>query len=47
VEFLKSPRTTLTKEQWLARLKTEAIEFYKKVQRDAMKREIEWQQKVM
>ena len=45
VEFLKSPRTTLTKEQWLARLKTEAIEFYKKVQRDAMKREIEWQQK--
>lgn len=45
VEFLKSPRTTLTKKQWLARLKTEAIEFYKKVQRDAMKREIEWQQK--
>jgi hypothetical protein len=43
VSFLKSPKTTMNKEQWLARLKTEAIEFYKKVQRDAEKRQQEWQ----
>ena len=43
VEFLKSPKTTLTKEQWLNKLKEEAILFYKKVQRDAEKRQAEWQ----
>jgi len=43
VEFLKSPKTSLTKEEWLAKLKEQAIEFYKKVQRDAIKRELEWQ----
>lgn len=42
VEFLKSPKTSLTKEQWLARLKAEAVKFYKKVQQDALKREKEW-----
>lgn len=44
VEFLKSPKSTLTKEEWLNRLKEEAISFYKKVQRDAEKRQKEWQQ---
>ena len=43
VEFLKSPNTDLTKEQWLDKLKQEAIVFYKKVQRDAEKRQQEWQ----
>ena len=41
-KFLESPTTTLTKEQWLARLKDEAVTFYKKVQRDAEKRQKEW-----
>lgn len=40
--FLESPTTTLTKEEWIDRLKTEAIAFYKKVQRDAEKRQKEW-----
>jgi len=43
VEFLKSPRTTMTKEQWLERLKLEAVAFYKKVQTDAAKRQQQWQ----
>jgi hypothetical protein len=42
VEFLKSPKTNLTKEQWLNKLKEEAVKFYNKVQRDAKKRENEW-----
>ena len=41
--FLTNPRTTLTKEQWLAKLKEEAIKFYKKVQVDAKKRQAEWE----
>lgn len=41
--FMKSPKTSLTKEQWLDRLKEEAITFYKKVQKDAEKRQKEWQ----
>lgn len=41
-KFIKSPKTELTKSEWLARLKTEAVAFYKKVQRDAQKREHEW-----
>jgi hypothetical protein len=44
VEFLKSPKSSLTKEQWLNKLKEEAILFYKKVQRDSEKRQKEWQQ---
>lgn len=43
-EFLKSPKTNLTKEEWLNKLKEEAISFYKKVQKDAEKRQKEWQQ---
>lgn len=43
VEFLKSPKTNLTKDQWLNKLKEEAVLFYKKVQRDAEKRQTEWQ----
>lgn len=43
-EFVKSPRTDLTKEQWLERLKNEAVAFYNKVQRDAEKRQKEWHQ---
>lgn len=46
VEFLKNPRTTLTKEQWLERLRDEAVAFYKKVQKDAEKRQKEWQKVV-
>ena len=42
VKFLESPQTTLTRAQWLDRLKQEAIVFYKKVQVDARKRELEW-----
>jgi hypothetical protein len=41
-KFLESPTTTMTKEQWMSRLKTEAIAFYKKVQLDAEKRQKEW-----
>jgi hypothetical protein len=43
VEFMKSPRTTLSKEEWLKRFKEEAISFYKKVQQDAGKRQREWE----
>lgn len=43
VEFLKSPKSNLTKDEWLNRLKKEAISFYKKVQRDAAKRQKEWE----
>lgn len=42
-KFLESPATSMTKEQWLTRLKEEAVAFYKKVQRDAEKRQKEWQ----
>jgi len=42
-KFLESPVTTLTKEEWLAQLKKEAIEFYEKVQKDSKKRQQEWQ----
>lgn len=41
-EFLKSPVTSLTKEEWLSRLQKEAVAFYQKVQADAIKRENEW-----
>jgi hypothetical protein len=41
-KFLQSPTTTMSKEEWLNRLKKEAILFYKKVQIDAEKRQKEW-----
>ena len=41
--FLTNPKTTLTEAQWLAKLKEEAIAFYKKVQKDALKRQKEWE----
>lgn len=44
-DFVKSPKTNLTKQQWYDRLKTEAINFYDKVQKDAGKRKAEWQAK--
>jgi hypothetical protein len=34
----------MSKEEWLNKLSEEAILFYKKVQRDAEKRQKEWQQ---
>ena len=43
VEFLKTPKTDMTKDQWLAVLKEKAIEFYGKVQADALKRQQEWE----
>ena len=46
VEFLKAPKTKLNKEQWLERLRAEAVAFYKKVQKDAEKRQAEWQKVV-
>ena len=30
-EFLKSPRTTMTREEWQARLRVEAVKFYEKL----------------
>lgn len=42
--FLTNPITTLTKEQWLSKLKEEAIAFYKQVQKDAAKRQKEWEE---
>jgi len=46
-KFLDAPTTTLTKEEWLNKLKTEAITFYKKVQIDAGRRQKEWQDWVL
>lgn len=42
-EFLKSPTTTMTRQEWLERLRQEAIDFYKKVQHDAGRRQQTWQ----
>jgi hypothetical protein len=42
-KFLKTPTTNMSKEEWLSKLKSEAILFYKKVQQDAEKRQKEWQ----
>lgn len=41
-KFLESPCGGVTKEQWIAVLKEKAIEFYKKVENDAKKRQQEW-----
>jgi hypothetical protein len=43
VEFLKSPKSNLSKGEWIVELKTRAIKFYKKVQQDAKKRQSEWE----
>ena len=43
-KFLESPTTTMTKDLWLNKLKENAILFYKKVQKDAEKRQKEWHQ---
>jgi DNA polymerase III alpha subunit (gram-positive type) len=43
VEFLKSPKSTQTKDQWIATLQSKAIQFYEKVQKDALKRQKEWE----
>jgi len=40
--FLKSPRTTLTKEQWLQRLGQEAVSFYSKLLKKTENRKKEW-----
>jgi len=42
-EFLKSPTSNMTKDQWLSTLQEKAIDFYRKVQNDAMKRQAEWE----
>lgn len=44
-KFLESPTTSMSKEQWLDKLSEQAILFYKKVQKDAEKRQREWQHK--
>lgn len=41
-EFLKNPKTNLTREQWLDQLKQSAVQFYQKVQRDAERRIRDW-----
>lgn len=41
-KFLDSPKSKISKDDWLKRLKEEAIMFYQKVQKDAIKREKEW-----
>ena len=43
VKFLESPTTSMSKKEWLNKLKEEAILFYKKVQKDAEKRQQSWQ----
>ena len=40
--FLANPRSQLSKEEWLQRLRTAARDFYAKVQRDAERRQREW-----
>jgi hypothetical protein len=42
-EFLKSPKTTLTKEQWLEKLKEEAIIFYDKLLTKTAARKKKWE----
>ena len=43
VEFLKSPKTTLTKEEWQARLKIEAVKFYKNLIKKTEKNIAAWE----
>jgi hypothetical protein len=42
--FIADPIYKFDKNQWLDQLKLRAIEFYKKVEKDAKKRQKEWQQ---
>jgi len=42
-EFLKSPKTNLTKEQWLEKLKEEAIIFYDKLLTKTAARKKKWE----
>lgn len=42
VEFLKSPKTTLTKEQWLNKLQHEAIDFYSRLIKKTELRKNKW-----
>jgi hypothetical protein len=41
-KFLRSPKSSLEKEEWKQKLKSKAIEFYGKVKVDAQKRQDEW-----
>ena len=41
-EFLRSPKSSLGREEWKQKLKFKAIEFYGKVKADAQKRQDEW-----
>jgi hypothetical protein len=42
-DFLKSPKTTLTKEQWLTKLRLEAIAFYDKLISKTKARKKKWE----
>jgi hypothetical protein len=42
VDFLESPYTTLTKEQWIQRLGQEAVSFYSKLIKKTENRKKEW-----
>jgi len=41
-EFLKSPTSKVSKEEWLSKLKEEAIAFYKKMEQVSAKRADQW-----
>jgi len=41
-EFLKNPKTSLTKEQWLEKLQSSAIEFYSDLIEKTKKRQKKW-----
>jgi hypothetical protein len=43
-EFLKSPKSTMTKEEWRARLQKEVTAFYDKLVEKTIKRKQQWQQ---
>lgn len=42
-EFLKNPKTSMTKEEWLERLKSEAITFYNKLIEKTKTRKKKWE----
>lgn len=41
-EFLKSPKTTMSRDEWRCRLQTEVISFYEKLIKKTEKRQKEW-----
>ena len=41
-EFLKSPKTALSKEEWITKLKTEAIKFYENLKKKTDKNIQDW-----